>query len=128
MRQPSGTSAGAIYLNRPQRIEELRAAAHRAAAKVPGLLRIVLFGSLASGIPTPRSDADLLVIVEHSEHVRPHDRVPELLGALAPLPCPVDVFVLTVAELAERQAAGDPLVREALAGGVELLAPSHHRD
>jgi predicted nucleotidyltransferase len=81
----------------------------------------VLFGSLANGTATPRSDADLLVVVDSSDQGEPRDRVPELLRALAPLPCPVDLFVLTRAEVERARAGDSPLVRVALATGIDLI-------
>jgi predicted nucleotidyltransferase len=121
MHRKSSSSAGAIYLDREHRIEELRAAACRAAARLPGVQRVILFGSHVAGIPTPRSDADLLVIVAESEHREPRDRVPEVLRALMPLPCPIDLFVLTTQELAQYTSEGNPLLREALEHGRDLL-------
>lgn len=121
MPRSSPSSAGAIYLDKPRRIEDLRAAARRAQARVPSIRRTILFGSLAAGTPTPRSDADLLIVVETSEHARAADRVPALLEALSPLPCPVDLFVVTTDELERARREPSPLVREALAHGVDLL-------
>lgn len=121
MPQSSSSSAGAIYLDKHRRIEDLRQAIWRAGARLPSISRVILFGSLVSGIPTPRSDADLLVVVTHSRHQRAADRVPELLGAMAPLPCPVDLFVVTADELERAQREQSPLVREALTTGLDLL-------
>ena len=121
MRSRSSSSAGATYLDRDARVDALRGCARRAAARIPSIRRVVLFGSLVRGIPTPRSDADLLVVLERSEHGEPRDRVPEMLRALLPLPCPVDLFVLTVDELGRHQAEAHPLLREALAHGRDLL-------
>lgn len=90
---------------------------------MPVIERVVLFGSLAAGIATPRSDADLLVVVRDSDR-QPRDRIPEVLAALSPLPCPVDLFVLTADEFERALTEGSPLVREALAHGRELLAPA----
>ena len=98
MPKPSRTSAGATYLNRAARITALKAAAFRAAERLPAVRRIILFGPLVAGRPTPRSDADLLIILAASDHAQPRDRVPEVLRALSPLPCPLDLFVLTEAE------------------------------
>jgi predicted nucleotidyltransferase len=123
MLRKSSSPAGAVYLDRERRIEELRASACRLADKMPGTRRVVLFGSLVAGIPTPRSDADLLVVVDTSVHREPRDRVPEVLQALRPLPCPVDVFVLTGQELERYASDGDPLLREALSHGRDLLPP-----
>ena len=116
----SSSSAGAVYLDRERRIQELQTAACRAAARLPALRRVILFGSLAAGIPTPRSDADLLVVLAESDHPQPRDRVPEVLRALMPLPCPVDLFVLTSEELDRYAREGHPLVREALEHGRDL--------
>jgi len=121
MRDRSSSSAGATYLDKARRIDELRSAAARAKKTEPAIRRVVLFGSLVSGIPTPRSDADLLVIVDKSPHDQPRDRVPGVLRALAPLPCPVDLFVLTADELERFRSEGSPLVRVALESGQDLL-------
>lgn len=121
MRRPSSSSAGATYLDRGRRVEELRASARRAAAALPAIRRVVLFGSLAHGVPTPRSDADLLIVVEGSAQPEPRDRIPEMLGALRPLPCPLDLIVLTAAEFERHTAEGHPLLREVLTHGVDLL-------
>jgi predicted nucleotidyltransferase len=99
-------------------------AARRAASRLPALRRIILFGSLVAGIPTPRSDADLLVVLAESDHREPRDRVPEVRRALRPLPCPVDLFVLTSEELDQHTREGHPLVREARERGRDLLPGS----
>lgn len=117
----SSRSAGAIYLDRAERIESLRRAARRAREKFPAIERVLLFGSLASGRPTPRSDADLLIIVETSPHPEPRDRIPEMIRALSPLPSPVDLFILTRAEAERFGKEGSPLLRLALATGLDLL-------
>lgn len=115
------STAGAVFLNKQERLEQLRAAARRAAVRVPSVRRVVLFGSMAVGVPTPRSDADLLAIVAASEFEDPRERIPPVLSALSPLPCPIDLIVLTEDEVARRVAAADPLLREALSNGIDLL-------
>jgi hypothetical protein len=76
---------------------------------------------MATGIPTPRSDADLLIVLDAAEQPALRDRIPGMLAALSPLPGPVDLFVLTAEELDQAQQRGDPLVREALGNGFDLL-------
>ena len=49
------------------------------------------------------------------------DRVPVLLAALSPLPCPIDLFVLTEGEIEHARKIDDPFVREVLAHGIDLL-------
>ena len=121
MRPRSLSSAGAVYLDRPGRIEKLRQAAARAQGRLGWIHRAILFGSLATGSATPRSDADLLIVVDQSPHIHPRDRVPEILRALSPLPFPVDLFVLAREELARGVAEGSPLLRVAPAAGIDLL-------
>jgi hypothetical protein len=53
---------------------------------------------------------------------RPADRVPEMLRALSPLPSPVDLFIFTVEGLEQARRERTPLVREALASGVDLMS------
>jgi len=121
MQGRSSNSAGAIYLDRTDRLEALRRAAIVARQRAPAINEIILFGSLASGIPTPRSDADILIIVESSLHENPRDRIPEMLQALSPLPCPVDLFVLTREEFDRYRSEGSPLLRVAAKDGIQLL-------
>ncbi len=121
MPKPSARSAGATYLNRAERIVALQAAAARAAAELPSIRRVILFGSLVSGTPTPRSDADLLVEVTGSLHSEPRHRVPEVLRAFSPLPCPLDLFVLTTREIETHQATGARFLEAVLATGLVLF-------
>lgn len=121
MHHSSPSSAGATYLDKARRIDELRQTARRARTRAPSIQRMILFGSLAAGTPTPRSDADILVVVDTSTERESRDRVPALLQAMSPLPCPVDLFVLTSDELKRAQRDEDALVREALASGIDLL-------
>jgi hypothetical protein len=72
-------------------------------------------------MPTPRSDADVLVVLRGEGQEAPRERVPRLLAALSPLPCPVDLFVMTEGEFDRAQREPVPLVREALAHGLDLL-------
>lgn len=122
MRARSPRSAGATYLDKPKRIADLREAARRAAGRVPEIRRVILFGSLVSGTPTPRSDADLLVEVATSPHDNPRDRIPDVLRALSPLPCPVDLFVFTTEEVETMRGDNAPLGRVAFETGIDLLA------
>jgi hypothetical protein len=64
----------------------------------------------------------LLVVLSESHHAEPRDRVPAVRRALMPLPCPVDLFVLTSEELERYRREGHSLVREASEHGRDLLA------
>jgi len=82
---------------------------------------VLLFGSLQTGGATPRSDADVLVVLDQSEHTDPRQRIPDILRAMAPLPCPIDLFVVTVEELDRARRTRDPVAVLALESGLDLL-------
>ena len=95
----SSKAAGAVYLDRESRLRDLTMMARRAASAIPEIRRVILFGSHVRGIPTPHSDADLLVEVAASADADPRDRALAVLRAMAPRVCPIDLFVYTTAEL-----------------------------
>src|SRR5438128_2636989 len=99
MPTPFLNSAGATYLDRDARIRELRAMVDRAAERIPEIRRVILFGSMVAGIPTPRSDADILVQVATRRHVNPRNRAADIMRALRPIAFPIDIFVYTTDEL-----------------------------
>jgi predicted nucleotidyltransferase len=124
MHRSSSNSAGAIYLDKEARLSDLRAAARRAQSSDPSIVRIILFGSFAAGIPTPRSHADILVVVHDGAkdgESAGRAQVPEILAAMSPLPCPLDLVVVTEGQLERARRQGAPLVREALGHGIDLL-------
>lgn len=62
----------------------------------PSVRRVLWYGSWVSGIPTPASDVDLVVVVEDDAR-RPRDRLPDYLPDQFPVG--VDLVVLTEREL-----------------------------
>lgn len=122
MWRSSERTAGATFLDREARIGAIRSAAERLRSRHTEVRRVVLFGSLARGLAGPRSDADLLIEVTSSTHQQIRDRSSEILEALRPLPCPVDLIVVTSEEMLSR-AASFGVVREALLYGIDLLGP-----
>ncbi len=119
MPKRSSTDAGATYLDKPARIAELIAGAKRARERMPSIRRVLLFGSLVRGIPTPRSDADLVIELAEERSDHPRDRIPEVLRAFSPLPCALDLHVYTSRELAD---SPSPVVLLALREGRDQLA------
>jgi predicted nucleotidyltransferase len=81
----------------------------------PEVEAVWLFGSFVAGKAVPGSDVDLLLVLSAHPLPRWFDRVPEYVKLLAAVPCDVDVFPLTKAEL-----TGSRLAREALRLGVQL--------
>ena len=82
--------------------------------RLPGVRRIVLFGSLARGNVGKRSDIDL--IIERDDTRRFLDRLSEVYERIADLGLPVDALVYTREELQEL-AESRPFIRRALEEG-----------
>lgn len=77
--------------------------------------KIVLFGSYASGNPTPDSDLDLLVIMDSDQ---PRYRRPVPIHLLfRPKPCAMDILVYTPAEVKKWNGTQSHIVTEAFESG-----------
>ncbi len=117
-RPPFTTFASSRFVQREAVLEALRRAAARVGASCPQVLSIWLFGSFAHGTPTPRSDADLLVVVADAAD---RARVEDCCGALSlEVPVPVDLFVQPRAQVEASRAAGRGLAATALRHAVLL--------
>jgi uncharacterized protein len=102
MRSGSSSSSGAVFLDRHQAVGEVRDAVRQLVSRRPGVVEVWLFGSLARGDATPRSDADLLIVVDQDDR-RLLDRSPEFMRLLQGLRRPVDLIVLTAEEWTARK-------------------------
>jgi predicted nucleotidyltransferase len=113
----SSASVKITYLDREEVRKSLKQAVAALARRRPEVERVILFGSLATDRAVPGSDADLLMMLTHSDRTF-LDRIPRYI----PEGCRigVDVFPYTQAEIAAMQAAGNAFLRRALAEGVEL--------
>jgi uncharacterized protein len=115
----SSPSVKIIYLDREVVRENLKQAVTAMAHRRPEIERVLLFGSLATGRAVPGSDADLLMILTHSDLPflsRIPRYIPEGCGIA------VDVFPYTNAEIEAMQAAGNPFLKRALAEGIEIFS------
>jgi HEPN domain-containing protein len=86
---------------------------------------VILFGSQARGTARPDSDADLLAVLPAAAAAVPVEERRRrawlaVRGDLAQHNFEADVFAYTVAEMRHRLAAGDTLIRDALAEGAVL--------
>jgi len=102
--------ASSRFLNRDQVMRQLQATVEELRSHRRDVERIYLFGSFASGVPTPRSDLDLIIVSEASSE----DFLPYFLS----LPIPVDIHVLKP-QAFKNTARG--IVREAVEKGIPLL-------
>jgi uncharacterized protein len=115
----SSPSVKIIYLDREVVQENLTQGVTAMAHHRPEIERVLLFGSRATGRAVPGSDADLLMILTHSDLPflsRIPRYIPEGCGIT------VDVFPYTYAEIEAMQAVGNPFLKRALAEGIEIFS------
>jgi predicted nucleotidyltransferase len=117
--RPQFTSfAASRFLDRDAVLAALDRSAARAGADCPNVVAIYLFGSFVNGTPTPRSDADLLVLTtDDAEPTRVYDCCS---SAFLDSPVPVDLFVQTCSQAAATCAAGRGVAATALRDGLLL--------
>lgn len=86
--------------------------------------KILLFGSYASGTPTPDSDVDLLVSMRTS--LRPAEQAARIRKAID-FPFAVDLLVRTPEQIEQRLAMGDGFIRDLTCRGKVLYEADHKR-
>ena len=80
--------------------------------------QVLLFGSYASGQPTPDSDLDLLVVMETD--LPKHKRATPLRLLFRPMPCSMDILVYTPEEVAYWNGTINHIITTALQTGKML--------
>ena len=110
MQKRSYGSVKVYWLDKEGLISALQEKARDALARFPELRKVVLFGSLARGDATPRSDADLIFVVQEAGPFL--ERTARYLPFFEDFGFPVDLLVYTEPEI-ERI----PLARRALKEG-----------
>ena len=85
-------------LNMDKVLRKLKHVARDIIKKDPKVMEISLFGSLAKGNYTGRSDADILIVLKEDSR-RFIDRIPRYLSSFLYADVPVDVFPYTEEEL-----------------------------
>jgi uncharacterized protein len=93
------------WLDSQEAVFRLRAAAERLAGAHPEVLGVYLFGSLAEGRAVPGSDADVLVLLDHSDR-RWLDRPLDYSDPFDAVGLPVELFCYTRAEVDRVPLAG----------------------
>jgi hypothetical protein len=98
-------SVRVYWLDSQDAVRRLRAAAERLVGAHPEVLGVFLFGSLAEGRAVPGSDADVLILLDHSDR-RWFDRPPDYGAAFDGIGLPVELFCYTRAEVHQVRLAG----------------------
>ncbi len=102
------------FLNPEPVIYELKAAVQKLKRRRPDILAVYLFGSYASGIPGPKSDADLIIVTEESS-------MEDIQAALLQVSVPVDLYLLKPAVFQKKAASGTGIAAIAARSGIKLL-------
>jgi len=116
MPEPLSSFAKVIFIDRERVMAELRQAAAAARAAHPGIVRILLFGSLARGDWTGDSDADLIVVTQR-EFTGILDRVPYQIHVAS---VPTDTLIYSVTEFERLASQPNSLAADALTYAIEL--------
>ncbi len=82
----------------------------------PEIVRAIWFGSWVNGIPTPRSDIDLCLILASSNKI-PRDRIPDYLPV--GFPVGIDLIVYSLNEFEQLRDTSPGLYR-AITSGIEV--------
>ena len=106
----SSNSVKIISLDREQLLADLRRIAGEIKREHPEVAEVRLFGSLARGDQTGTSDADVLVLLDHTNVDDPHRRILMFLPYFD-LGRGVDLLVYTRKELEQRLSEGDRNLR-----------------
>jgi len=119
-KQQSGTHnkytifAVSRFLNPEPVIDELKAAVWKLIRRRPDIQAVYLFGSYASGIPGPKSDADLIIVTEESS-------MDDIQAAILQVSVPVDLYLLKPAAFQQKAASGKGIAAVAARSGIKLL-------
>jgi uncharacterized protein len=117
----STTFASFRFLDRDAALQELREAASRLKETVPAVRSVTLFGSFAHGIPTPHSDADILVEVEGPlTRIQRREAASDYTDLFRDVRVAVEVFVCTSEQLATSLEEGSGVAAVAYRSGVRL--------
>lgn len=119
MPKPFITFAVTRFVERPAVIESLRECARTLKERIPSA-EVCLFGSYAAGTPTPRSDADIAIIIP-DDHPFSHGVVKEAAEtAFLAAPVPAEVFVLSRSAFEEGRKQGRGLAGAVAKNGLSL--------
>lgn len=117
MPRRSLASVKVTFADQQRVLEQIRKYVQDTLRKRPEVRKVILFGSYSTDRYTPRSDVDLLCVIDGSS--KPFlDRIADYMPDS--LPIPVDVFPYTLAELERMIKASNPLIRRALTEGKVL--------
>jgi predicted nucleotidyltransferase len=111
------TYACSRFIDQSAVVEALRGCARQLKVQCADVVAVHLFGSFATRTATPRSDADVIVEINEADLSLRQQVQEAATDIFLDAPVPIDLFVISSAELAEGRGVAGRLTRE----GVRLL-------
>ena len=106
------TYASSRFIDQSAVVEVLRGCARQLKVQCADVVAVHLFGSFATRTATPRSDADVIVEINEADlslRQQVHEAATDIF---LEAPVPIDLFVISSAELAEGRGVAGRLTRE----------------
>jgi predicted nucleotidyltransferase len=111
------TYASSRFIDQNLVVEALRGCAQQLKVQYADVVAVHLFGSFAARTATPRSDADIIVEVSKADLSLRRQVHEAAMDIFLEAPVPIDLFVLSSAEVDKGRGVAGRLARE----GVRLL-------
>jgi predicted nucleotidyltransferase len=120
VRKESFGSVTIYWLDREAARQQVRAAAQQLVEARPEVVAVYLFGSLATNKATPRSDADILIVLRESDQPVWFKRAYDYFPYFDAVEMPTELFCYTLDELPHKAVARHALQYAILMAGTEV--------
>jgi predicted nucleotidyltransferase len=120
VRKESYGSVTIYWLDREAARQQVLAAAQQLAAAHPEVIAVYLFGSLATNKATPRSDADILIVLRESDNPVWFKRARDYFPYFDSVEMPTELFCYTLEELPRKAVARHALQYAMLMAGTDI--------
>jgi hypothetical protein len=120
VREESYGSVRIFWLDREAALQQIRTAATRLVQERPEVVAVYLFGSLAKDRATPRSDADLLIVLRYSPIACWFERGCEYGDYFDEVEMPCELFCYTLDELPKVPLARNAMPHAVLIAGTPV--------
>lgn len=120
VRKESYGSVTIYWLDREAARQQIQAAAQQLVAERPEVVAVYLFGSLARNKATPRSDADILIVLRESNQPVWFKRAIDYFPYFDSVEMPTELFCYTLDELPHKAVARNALQYAVLMAGTDI--------
>jgi predicted nucleotidyltransferase len=120
VRKESFGSVTIYWLDREAARQQVRTAAQQLVDACPEVVAVYLFGSLATNKATPRSDADILIVLRESNQPVWFKRARDHFPYLDAVEMPIELFCYTLDELPRKAVAQHALQYAILMAGTDV--------